>query len=383
VPKLPSPAQFASFLTTFRQDAAAKGLTAVTLDAALAGLTPDPEVLELATVQPEYVKTAGEYLGLLVSDTRLDNGRQKLIEQAATLAAVEAAYGVDRHVVLAIWGIESNYGIAMGTRRIVRSLATLAAFEPRRPEFWRNELFAALRILQSGDTSAENMSGSWAGAMGHTQFMPSTYAVHAVDFDRDGRRDIWASIPDALGSTANYLKASGWVTGVPWGFEVSLPAGFDVAVSAPGQAKPWAQWQAAGVALAVERPVPAATGPLQLLLPAGVRGPAFLVSGNFRAILKYNNAVSYALAVGHLADRIAGGRVFARPWPADDRALVKGDREELQRRLAARGYDAGSVDGVIGGATKSAIRSYQKAKGLPEDGHPDLALLERLRQEGR
>lgn len=386
VPAPPPPAalpmpQFTAFLDRLRAEAATKGLNPATLDQAFAGLIPDPEVLDLAGVQPEYVKTAGEYLTLLVSDTRLDNGRLKLQEQAATLAAVEATYGVDRHIVLAIWGIESNYGAGMGARRVIRSLATLAAFETRRPDFWRGELVAALRILQSGDTIAENMAGSWAGAMGHTQFMPSTFAAHAVDFDRDGRRDIWASIPDALGSTANYLKVSGWVAGNPWGFEVVLPANFDFALSAPGQIKPWAQWQALGVAQARERALPATLGPLQLLLPAGARGPAFLASANFRAILRYNNAVSYALAVGHLADRLAGGSTFLKPWPGDDRALAKADREDLQRRLVAGGFGSGAVDGVIGSGTRAAIRAFQKAKRLPEDGHPDLALLERLRQE--
>jgi membrane-bound lytic murein transglycosylase B len=375
-------AQFTAFVDGFRLEAGAKGLSPATLDAALTNLVPDPEVLELATVQPEHVKTAGEYLALLVSDARLDNGRQKLKEQEATLAAVEAAHSVDRHVVLAIWGIESNYGSSMGTRRVVRSLATLAAFDTRRPEFWKGELLAALRILQSGDTSADNMSGSWAGAMGHTQFMPTTYAVHAVDFDKDGRRDIWGSIPDALGSTANYLKVSGWTAGQPWGFEVQLPEAFDYALSASGQTKTWAQWQALGVAQVPARNAAPSPGPWQLLLPAGWRGPAFLIGGNFRAILRYNNAVSYALAVGHLADRIAGVPAFTKAWPVEDKALAKADREELQRRLSTLGLGALNADGVIGGGTRAAIRLFQKAKGLPEDGHADLALLERLRQEG-
>jgi membrane-bound lytic murein transglycosylase B len=385
---MPAPAPlslptFAAFVDALKPDALAKGITAPTFDAAFAGLSPDPEVLDLAGVQPEHAKTAGEYVGLLVSETRLANGRLKLQEHAATLAAVEATSAVDRHVILAIWGIESNYGAGMGTRRVVRSLATLAAFDPRRPDFWRGELLAALRILQAGDTTPENLAGSWAGAMGHTQFMPSTFAAHAVDFDRDGRRDIWSSIPDALGSTANYLKVSGWVAGLPWGFEVKLPGGFDYALSAPGQAKAWAQWQALGVGARRPGPAPPAPGPWQLLLPAGAKGPAFLVSGNFRAILRYNNAVSYALAVGHLADRLAGGAAFEQPWPADDKALGKADREELQRQLTALGFGTGAIDGIIGGGTRTAIRAYQKARNIPEDGHPDLALLERLRQEGK
>jgi membrane-bound lytic murein transglycosylase B len=373
--------KFSDFLARLKTDLPAAGLLPATLDQAVNGLSPDPEVLELASVQPEYVKTAGDYLNLLVSDARIDNGRIKLAELAKILAAVETAYGVDRHIVLAIWGVESNYGAGMGSRSVVRSLATLAAYDARRPQFWRAELLAALRILQSGDTSAENMAGSWAGAMGHTQFMPTTYAVHAVDFDKDGRRDIWNSIPDALASTANYLKTSGWVAGSPWGFEVKLADGFDFALSAPGVTKTWAEWKKLGVARVEERAVPQSIGQLQLLLPAGAGGPAFLTGSNFKAILRYNNAISYALAVGHLGDRLSGGAAFAKAWPSEDKALGRAEREEMQRRLTSLGFDAGVADGVIGVGTRAAVRSFQKARGLPEDGHPDLALLARLRQE--
>ncbi len=373
--------RFQIFLSELRIEASAAGLVPATLDAAIAGLEPDPEVLELSGVQPEYIKTAGEYLTLLVSDARIESGRQKSQEFAATLKSIEATYGVDRNIVLAIWGVESNYGAGMGNRRVIRSLATLAAYDARRPQFWRAELLAALRILQKGDTTADNMAGSWAGAMGHTQFMPTTYAAHAVDFDRDGRRDIWSSIPDALASTANYLKTSGWVAGEPWGFEVRLPETFDFALSVSGTTKSWNDWKKFGVVLAQERAMPATNGQLQLLLPAGAKGPAFLAGANFRAILRYNNAVSYALAVGHLADRLGGGGVFARAWPAEDKALGKPEREEMQRRLAILGFDTGVVDGVLGTGTRAAVRSFQKARGLPEDGHPDLALLDRLRQE--
>ena len=377
--------QLAAFIEFLRVDAATQGISRSTFDAAFAGLAADPEVIELASSQPEYVKTAAEYLTLLVSDARLDTGREKLRDTAAVLAAVEAKFGVDRHVVLAIWGIESNFGAGMGVRSILRSLVTLAAFDTRRPEFWRNELLAALRMLQAGEAKPTDLVGSWAGAMGHTQFMPTTYGKHAVDFDQDGRRDIWNSIPDALGSTANYLKVSGWTTGAPWGFEVRLPDGFDYGLSNPATTNTWNQWQSLGVKLAQPPRVSAADtlGGLELLLPAGAKGPAFLVGDNFRAILKYNNSISYALAVGHLADRLAGGSAFNRPWPAGDRSLGKAERDEVQRRLTMLGFDTGGVDGVIGNGTKAAIRLFQKTRALPPDGHADLALLERLRQEGR
>lgn len=383
----PSSAQFQVVLAEIKAEALSKGIAASIVDPALQGLELDAEVLDLAGTQPEHVKTAGEYITLLVSDARLEVGRQKLIEHDAALRAIEAAYGVDRHVVLAIWGVESNYGGSMGSRRIVRSLATLAAFDKRRPVFWRAELLAALRILQSGDTTAANLAGSWAGAMGHTQFMPTTYAAHAVDFDQDGRRDIWSSIPDALASTANYLKVSGWVAGNVWGVEVVLPDTFDFGLASPSVVKTMTQWHGLGVELVpAQRLLPSPpfsdTDGVQLLLPAGARGPSFLISTNFNAILRYNNAMSYALAVGHLADRLAGGAAIRTPWPITDRGLKSSEREELQRRLTALGFATGGVDGVIGGGTKAAVRLFQKARGIPADGYADLALLERLRQEG-
>ncbi|MEQ1616690.1 MAG: lytic murein transglycosylase [Hyphomicrobiaceae bacterium] len=379
-----SPQQFASFIEFLRVDAATQGIAPATFDAAFAGMAADGQVLELASTQPEYVKTAGEYLTLLVSEARLETGRQKLQEVGATLAAVEATYGVDRHVVLAIWGIESNFGAGMGVRSVLRSLATLAASDSRRPEFWRNELLAALRMLQSGEAKSVDLAGSWAGAMGHTQFMPTTYIKHAVDFDRDGRRDIWGSVADALGSTGNYLKAWGWSSSSPWGFEVRLPDGFDYGLSNPGVMNTWGQWQALGVAIARPGSVaPSGTlAALQLLLPAGAKGPAFVVGDNFRAILKYNNSIAYALAVGHLADQLAGGSPLVTPWPPGDRSLAKAERDEVQRRLTSLGFDTGGVDGVIGNGTKAAIRLFQKTRGLPQDGHADVALIDRLRQEG-
>jgi membrane-bound lytic murein transglycosylase B len=371
--------KLAALVAGLEAEALKRGVSRELLGRALGNLVPNPEIFALLENQPENVATPWGYLDRLVSERRISNGRGKLAEHAEVLAAVEQAYGVDRHIVVAIWGIESNFGASTGSRPVIGSLATLAAGDPRRAKFWRSELLTALTILQRGDIALEQMTGSWAGAMGHTQFMPSSYVAHAVDFDGDGRRDIWGSIPDALASTANYLKTAGWTAGLGWGQEVVLPAGFDLTLTAPGISHARAEWEAVGI-------VPPAgqdwqeLGTTSLLLPAGARGPAFLVSANFRAILRYNNAVPYALAVGHLARRLAGGPGIAGVWPTDDPPLARPGREDLQRRLAALGYDLGVADGIIGQQTRAAIRAFQRQAGLPEDGYPGEALLEAVRK---
>ncbi|MCL4766485.1 MAG: lytic murein transglycosylase [Hyphomicrobiaceae bacterium] len=379
---LAPPAGLESFLNEVRGEALAAGVSAATFERATRGLEPDPQVLALGSAQPEFVKPVWDYMAGLVSEARIAAGRERVAQYGQTLAAVERAYGVDRHVVLAIWGVESNFGTAAGERSVIRSLATLAAGDARRPRFWRAELIAALRILEQGDVAPERMTGSWAGAMGHTQFMPTTYRARAVDFDRDGRRDIWGSISDSLASTANYLKASGWRTGDPWGFEVILPDGFDHALSGPGRSQPASAWRRLGVVRPGGVAVRETASPLQLLLPAGAQGPAFLVTGNFRAILRYNPAVAYALAVGHLADRIAGGEPVMASWPVSDRPLARAEREELQSRLRQHGLDTGLPDGIIGNQSRAAIRAFQRIRGLPEDGYPSQRLLDVLRQAG-
>lgn len=372
-----------AFLDALRAEAEGKGVRADVFDRATKGFATDDEIAALNASQPEHVKSAGEYVALLVSETRLATGRSKLVEHGELLARIEQRYGVDRHVVLAIWGVESSFGASMGERNVIRSLSTLSMTDQRRTAFWRSELLAALSIAQRGDIAAEAMTGSWAGAMGHTQFMPTTYLAHAVDFDGDGRRDIWTTPADALASAANYLKVSGWATGQPALVEVVLPPGFDFAHAAPSFSKTGKEWLALGVkpvgspgrVLSVE-----ALPGLGLILPAGHAGPAFLTGANFRAILRYNRAVPYALAVSHLADRLAGGQPFATSWPASDKALSRLEREEVQSRLSALGHDVGIVDGIIGSATRSAIRAFQKTEGVPEDGHPDGGLLSRLRR---
>ena len=368
-----------AWLTGLWPEAAAKGVSRATFDAATADIKLDPDVLVRLDRQVEHTRGVGDYLALLVTPERIEAGRQKLAEQATTLAAVETATGVDRHILVAVWGIESNYGTAMGTTPIIAALATLGLKGGRRADFGRREFISALLILERGEAKREDLIGSWAGAMGHTQFIPSTYLAHAVDFDRDGRRDIWRNVGDALASTGNYLKVSGWKAGEPVAIEVVLPDGFDFALSAPTAARALGDWQGLGLKRPDGRSWPEAKAPLILRLPAGAGGPAFLAGPNFRAILAYNQSVSYALAVGHLAERIAGGAPIAGRWPADDRPLTREEREDLQRLLTAAGHDTGSVDGVLGVRTRAAIRTYQKASGLPEDGHPSAGLLARLR----
>lgn len=363
------------------RDGAAKKVGEAAIDRFLAGFVIDPEIAAQIANQPEFVKTAGEYVEAVVSEVRLANGRAKLAEYDEVLRAIERRYGVDRHILVAIWGIESAYGSSMGDKPVLRSLATLALTDTRRPAFWRGELIAAMAILERGDITVERMAGSWAGAMGHTQFMPTTYNAHAVDFDGDNRRDIWGTPADALASAANYLKNSGWISGQPALAEVNLPPGFDLGLSAPTVSKPAAQWLALGVTPVHADMLSDTLTNLSLILPAGASGPAFLAGANFRAILRYNNATSYALAVSHLADRLGGGMPLSRAWPADDRPLARADREELQTRLQALGYDVGQgIDGVVGTTTRSAIRAFQRARALPEDGHPNLILLNALRK---
>jgi membrane-bound lytic murein transglycosylase B len=376
-PPLKSAVEIKTFLEGLAPDPKFKGVDPATLARATRGLTLDEDIAQLNASQPEHVKTAGAYVALLVSETRVTNGRAKLAEYADLLGAIEQKYGVDKHVVAAIWGIESAFGTSMGERNVIRSLTTLAMTDERRAAFWRSELAAALTILERGDITPEAMTGSWAGAMGHTQFMPSTYLAHAVDFDGDGKRNIWQQPGDALASAANYLKVSGWKSGQSTLIEVTLPAGFDYALSAPGVMQPLEAWLAAGAQRVTAKPEQA--GPLSLILPAGHKGPAFLTGANFQAILRYNRAVPYALSVSLLAEQIEGKPAMRAPWPVDDKSLSKIEREELQHLLTKLGHDTGPPDGIIGNSTRGAIRAFQKAETLPQDGYPSAGLLALLR----
>lgn len=360
--------------------AKASGVTRATFDRAFQGVTHDPEVIELATYQPEYVRPVGEYIDRAVSDKRLETGKQMLVEQKELLDNLEARYGVDRHVIIAIWGLESNYGTQPGDKNVIRSLATLIC-SGTKSKFARQQLNSALKILQRGDITLEAMNGSWAGAMGHTQFIPTTYTAYAADYDGDGKRDIWGNIPDALASTASYLKVSKWQSGAAWGYEVKFPKGFNPKKISEKTQRSLAEWQKAGVVRVNGEPYPRPSDRAAMFAPEGANGPVFLTLNNFRSILRYNQANSYALAVGHLSDRLKGGGPFARPWPTDENRLSLDQRKELQQLLIARELMEGEPDGVIGPLTLEAVRTFQRSKGLPVDGFPSLTLLKALRAE--
>ncbi len=361
----------------FRLRAQADGISAQTLDDALTGITFLPQVLDRDLHQNEFTKTIWDYLDKAVSDDRIAAGQKALVKFGPLLTQIEARYGVDRQVVVAIWGLESAYGQVRGDISTVGALATLA-YASRRAGFFEGQLIAALRILQAGNVTPARMQGSWAGAMGHTQFMPSSFLDLAVDFDGDGRRDIWGDDPgDALASTAAFLARWGWHRGQPWGVEVVLPAGFDYALAGEIVHKSVAEWAALGVKAAVGA-VPEG-GPASVLLPGGARGAAFLIFPNFHVLEHYNTADAYVIAVGHLGDRIMGGPAIQASWPRDLRALTFDERVELQARLTAAGFDAGGADGRIGPLTIAAIRGFQGSVGLVADGFPSLDVLIRLR----
>ncbi|MBU2334161.1 MAG: lytic murein transglycosylase [Gammaproteobacteria bacterium] len=366
---------FSQWREQFRAEALAAGISAATFDQAFAGVQPDPAVIEADRSQPEFTRPVWQYLEGAISPQRVRSGRRLLSEHATTLDQIEARYGVDRETLVAVWGLESSFGQIMGDKSVIRSLATLA-HEGRRPAFAKSQLIAALEILQHGDVAPQRMRGSWAGAMGQTQFIPTTYNTHAVDFDGDGKRDIWNSSADALASAAHYLQASGWKQGKAWGFEVELPEGFDYALADTEIRKPLAEWRRLGLR---NLPGDQEEASASLLLPAGHRGPAFLIMDNFRAILRYNNSSAYALAIGLLAENFQGKGEVAGSWPRGEQPLSRSERLELQERLVAQGFDPGTPDGIIGANTRKAIRGFQQRLGWPADGHPTQELLGRLR----
>ena len=380
VPDIKPAQTFSEWQAGFREQALNAGINPLVFDNAFIGVTPDMGVIKADRSQPEFSRPVWEYLDGALSPLRVRNGQRLLTQNAELLDRIEQRYGVDRQVLVSVWGMESNFGTFQGNKSVIRSLATLA-YEGRRPEFAQSQLLAALKIIQEGDIAPGKMLGSWAGAMGQTQFIPTTYETHAVDFDGDGRRDIWNSSADALASTAHYLQSSGWKQGQPWGFEVKLPGGFDYALADGAVRKSVSEWQQLGVTLPAGSTAPAGAEQLTatLLVPAGYRGPAFLVLDNFRAILRYNNSSSYALAVALLSERFNGGGTIVGEWPKDDLPLSRSERVELQTLLSQRNYDAGNTDGIIGANTRKAIRSAQQALGWPADGYPNHKLLESLR----
>ncbi|WP_447553482.1 lytic murein transglycosylase [Vreelandella sp. EE22] len=366
-------ANFNEWLSEFRRYARNQGISEATLRDAFDGLRYRERVIELDRYQPEFVRAIWEYLDSAVSDARVSNGREKLQAHRQIADQMQNRFGVPAEIIVAIWGIESNYGSNFGDFSTLEALATLA-YDGRRREFARNELLAALRIIDQGDIAAEQMKGSWAGAMGHTQFIPSSFEAYAVDGDNNGRRDIWGSIPDVMASTANYLAKAGWQAGQPWGREVILPDSFDYSQTERRTSREWASQ---GVrALNGELPEFESAA---IIVPAGAQGPAFIAGPNFRAILRYNNATSYALAVGTLSDAIAGREGISQSWPRDEAPLTRDDVRTLQQRLNASGYSVGTPDGIMGPNTQSGLRAFQQDQGLTPDGFATQSLLERLR----
>ena len=369
-------AGFAQWLSTFSAQALEAGIRPATVRDVLGKAQWLPRVVELDRAQPEFTRTPWAYLDSAVSPQRIAQGQAQLAAHSAALQAAAARYGVPASIVTAIWGMESNYGSNFGTFRTVDALATLA-YEGRRRAWAQTELLAALRIIDQGDIAADRMIGSWAGAMGHTQFLPSVFLAYAVDADGDGHRDIWGSVPDVTASTAHFLARSGWKSGEPWGAEVQLPPTFDHARADPAVRQTTAQWEAEGVRSIDGAPLPDLAG-ASIVIPAGARGPAFLVGNNFRTILRYNNSVSYALGVALLARQIDGGGPVATPWPRDIEPLSRAQLQALQEALNRKGFAAGPPDGVMGPATRAGLRGYQRSLGTVADGYPTLELLQGL-----
>jgi lytic murein transglycosylase len=367
-----------------RVEAAGQGISGGVFDTHTAALAPDMAVIGFLDAQPEFVTPIWDYLAGLVDDERVADGRVMLGQWSEVLKQVEARFGVDAQTVVAVWGVESNFGRNFGKRSLLESLSTLSCYG-RRQTYFRGEFYNTLKIIQNGDVDAQKLKGSWAGAFGHTQFMPSTFLKLAVDFDGDGRRDLVESVPDALASTANFLQRAGWRTGLPWGFEVKLPPGFDGAGAGRRNRQPAAAWTARGVTRLDGSPL--AAGPVQadtstaVLLPAGPSGPAFLVTANFNAIHSYNASESYALAIAHLSDRLRGGGPFVMPWPTDDPGLSRAERRELQQLLIARGYDIGEPDGMIGTRTREALKAVLPGLGVDAgEGRAGRKALQALRR---
>jgi membrane-bound lytic murein transglycosylase B len=371
-------ANFHNCLEGLWPGAARRGVSRQTFEAQTAGLAPDLRIMDLLDAQPEFTKSFWDYLDLLVSDERIAKGRDILAAHRATFDAVEKAYGVDRHIIAAIWGVESNFGTAVGERSVVRSTATLACVG-RRQAYFRDEFLATLEIIQHGDVRPDHLKGSWAGAFGPTQFMPTAFKRYAVDFDGDGRRDVVDSIPDLIASTANNLRKDGWIAGETWGYEVIVPKGFNYLLADRSRQFPLHEWERLGLHRVGGQPFAHPEARAYLLVPAGVRGPGFLMLNNFRVIMKYNPAEAYALAIGHLADRMRGGGPIVQPWPRDERVLTRAEVYELQQRLVTRGFNAGEPNGRFGAKSRAALRDFQARMGIVPDGFASAAMLERLR----
>ncbi|MGA7528850.1 MAG: lytic murein transglycosylase [Pseudolabrys sp.] len=372
VPARAQDQSFAAFTAELWTDAQAKAITRATFDTALKGVTPDQRVIAATKRQPEYGKPVGDYVNAIVSNRRIADAQLKTREWVKTFDAVEKRFEVERWVLLALWGMESDFGTEKDRWDVFRSLATLAYVKYRDPYF-RNELLVAMQIMQNSRLPREKMVSSWAGAMGQTQFMPSNFVDYAIDFSGDGRADIWSNVPDVLASTANYLRKWKWNPALPWGFEVTVPKSFDYMRSRAN----FTEWEALGVRRADGKQFPS-SGQGILFFPSGADGPGFIVTENFDVLKEYNNSDAYAIAVGHLADRIHGGGLIKAAWPKDDRQLSRDARIALQRKLSALGYKVNEFEGHIDFDLRDNIRAEQKKLGMVPDGTPTLLLLDRL-----
>lgn len=375
-------AKFQAWIADFRATAMASGISAATYKRAFAGVTEiDPEVLEKAKFQPEFTAPVWDYIDNRVNENSVATGREMAKKYSRWLGAIEKSFGIDRNILLAIWSMETNYGEIMKRddvmRDAVRSLATLAYADPRRGKFGRTQLIAAMKILQSGDIDRSHLTGSWAGALGHTQFIPTSYIAYAVDMDGNGKRDIWNSVPDALATAANLLRKNGWQSGQTWGYEVVLPAGRKF----PAGSKSIAEWQQLGVVRANGKAFPNGSVKATLKVPDGRQGPSFLMTKNFFVLKNYNNADKYALGVGLLADQIAGSTGLRQDWNRPFTPITMKEREELQHHLTELGYYDGKVDGKIGSGSRNAIQAFQTRMGLDPDGHPSKEVLTILRKK--
>ncbi|MCJ2011820.1 lytic murein transglycosylase [Methylobacterium sp. J-076] len=376
---LPARADFDGCLAGIRAQAAVAGVSGRAFEAATSGITYDDKVIELSQAQPEFKTPIWDYMAALVDDERVEDGRAAMRQHGDALARAEARYGVDRYTIAAVWGVESNFGKNLGKTPLVQSLATLACSGNRRRDFFRGELIATLKIIDRGDIAPERLTGSWAGAFGQTQFMPTTYQRLAVDGDGDGRRDVVDSVADAVASTANFLHVAKWQHGQVWGYEVRLPAGFNTSAAGRRNKKPLTHWASLGVTRIDGRPL-SGEGPAGIIAPAGVDGPAFLVTKNFDAIYSYNAAESYGLAIAVLSDRLRGKPGVQAAWPTDDPPLSRAERRDLQVRLTSMGYDVGEADGKVGQKTRDAIKDIERKLGMPATGRPGGKVLEALRR---
>ena len=376
-------AGFRNWIKGFYATAAKQGITAKTYNAVFAGVnSPDPAVIKSANYQPEFKSKIWDYMDNRITESALETGLEMKAKYSKWLNLIEQKYGVDQHILLAIWSMETSYGAALtregALRSVPRSLATLAYLDKRRAKFARSQLIAAMKIVQAGDVSAEGLRGSWAGAMGHTQFIPTSYLAWAQDIDGDGHRNVWGSVPDALASAANLLKKNGWRTGKTWGYEVALPSGMNSGKYAD-QTKTLASWSKLGVKRVSGRAFPRPSDRSELKVLAGKNGPAFLMLRNFFVLKSYNNADKYALAVGHLADQLKGFGPLAVDWPRGYKRLNEAERKEMQSFLKRLGYYDGEIDGKVGAGSKKAIRGYQQARGVEVDGYASKRLLTMLR----